>query len=233
MRVIVDMTSSIDIYDNDKHPLAAKFDSLEDDESSVSALTPKLKLYLEKRQDKEPEQLPDKGKSKKRMLYFSFLIAFVVIAASLGAFYIDKKQVSSRATMAPDFTLKDLNGDAFQLRNSTGKVVVLDFMATWCPSCRSQLPHDKTIVEKYGDKIILVTIDVDPTESEEALRTLARQFSYSSWVWARDTANLAQSYGVSVIPKTVIVDKNSYIRFQHTGVIDASGLIEEIDQLLS
>ena len=137
-------------------------------------------------------------------------------------------------TLAANFSLTDQNGSSSWLSDFIGKVVVIDFMATWCGPCRQQLPHLKVIWEKedYSDKIVLMSIDIDPTESAETLRSFAQGFPYATWIWARDTANLGQAYQVAGIPKTVIIDQDDYIRFTHTGVTYASTFIEKIDQLL-
>jgi len=55
-----------------------------------------------------------------------------------------------------------------------GKVVVLDFMATWCGPCRLQMPHFKVVGERYDREIVLISIDVDPRESPEVLRPFAQ-----------------------------------------------------------
>ncbi len=114
-------------------------------------------------------------------------------------------------------------------------MVILDFMATWCGGCRAEIPHLGEIWQKedYKNKIVIVSINVDPTESAETLKSFAQEFPYATWIWARDTANLAQVYEVVYIPKIVIIDTDGYIRFKHDDVTGASALMSEIDQLLS
>ena len=169
---------------------------------------------------------------RRRTIYVSLIVLGIIIVAIAGSWYL--QQSRGTGTLAPDFSLTDLNGDAFRLSDFKGKVVVIDFMATWCGPCRQQLPHLKVIWEKedYSDKIVLMSIDIDPTESAEILRSFAQGFPYATWIWARDTANLGQVYQVAGIPKTVIIDQDGYIRFTHTGVTYASTFIEKIDQLL-
>ena len=111
-------------------------------------------------------------------------------------------------------------------------MVVIDFMATWCGPCRMEMLHLNVVWEEYGGKIVLMSIDIDPRESEEVLSAFAKEFPYATWIWARDTANLGRVYEVSAVPKMVIIDQDGYIRFTHTGVTDVSTLIQEIDQLL-
>jgi thiol-disulfide isomerase/thioredoxin len=184
---------------------------------------------------------------QRRKAILKLLIVFVVIVAAIaGSWYLLQLKSQGEASpevtpeagrepsrpLAPDFSLTDLGGNAFRLSDFRGKVVVIDFMATWCGPCRMQMPHLKVVWEKYGGEIVLMSIDIDPRESEEVLGAFAKEFPYATWIWARDTANLGQVYEVSAIPKTVIIDQDGYIRFTHTGVTDASTLIQEIEQLL-
>jgi thiol-disulfide isomerase/thioredoxin len=76
--------------------------------------------------------------------------------------------------LAPDFSLTDLKEDTFRLSDFRGKVVVLDFMATWCGPCRLQMPHFNVVRERYDREIVLISIDVDPRESTEVLRSFAQ-----------------------------------------------------------
>lgn len=182
--------------------------------------------------DQETELPPIKKKNSRRLFLLSFLSALVIVAAFASVSYLSRQGSLEKLGFAHDFTFSDLNGSTFQLSNLAGKVVIIDFIATWCSACRNQLFQDKAIVEKYGTKIIMISIDIDPTDSEHDLRALAQHFSYSTWLWARDTANIAHLYEVAVIPKTVVIDRDSYIRFEHTGLVDASDLMPKIDQLL-
>jgi len=162
-------------------------------------------------------------------------LAFVLLFAAIflfGALILSNAPTNSDAH-APDFSLTDLDGNTFSLSDFMGKVVIIDFMATWCGPCRQQMSHYKVVWETYFDKIVLMSIDVDPRESENMLRAFAQQFTYATWIWARDTANLAEAYKVTAIPKTVIIDQDGYVTFTHVGVVDASVLIQEIDQLIA
>lgn len=136
-------------------------------------------------------------------------------------------------TLAPEFSLNDLNGNTFKLSDFKGKIVILDFMATWCGPCKMQIPHLNFVKERYGDLVILVSISVDPNhDSEETLREFLNKYPYASWIWVRDTANLRRAYGVTAIPTLVIIDREGYIRFRHVGLTSSSTLIREINKML-
>jgi thiol-disulfide isomerase/thioredoxin len=137
-------------------------------------------------------------------------------------------------TQAPDFALTDLDGNAFRLSDFKDKVVVLDFMATWCGPCKQQIPHLRAIWEKYRDRVVIISIDVDLSESEDVLRSYRHNYPYATWIWAKDIAEqrVAVVYGVRAIPTIVVIDQEGYIRFLHVGLTDSSTLAREIDELL-
>ncbi len=179
--------------------------------------------------------------SKKNMLLSVFLLTIIIVAV-LGGWYMfqqsrgEPSPESERehpGILATDFSLTDLDATNFKLSDFRGKVVVINFMATWCSACTSQMPNYGTIHERYGDAITLMTIDIDPRGSEETLRNYSKELPYATWIWARDTANLGALYEVEYIPKTVLIDPDGYIRFEHIGVTDPSTFITEIEELLS
>ena len=185
---------------------------------------------FEQKDSKNSSMETDIVARRKRKIIFGLLILLGVVAVVVvGIFYLLQEH---SPTLAPEFSLTDLNGNAFNLSDFKGKVVVIDFMATWCGPCRLEMPEFKVIWEKYEDDIVMMSIDIDPTESVQTLRSYAQEFPYATWTWARDTANLGQAYHVTRIPKTVIIDQDGYIRFTHVGVTPSSTFIQEVDQLL-
>ncbi|MCS7140488.1 MAG: TlpA disulfide reductase family protein [Nitrososphaerota archaeon] len=136
-----------------------------------------------------------------------------------------------RGPRAPDFSLMDLNGTVFKLSDFRGKVVVLDFMATWCEPCRRQIPYLNVVKERYGDLVAIVSIVINPISSE-AIKEFLRGYPYAKWIWVIDTANVWRIYNVSAIPTLFIIDREGNIRFKHIGLTEPSVLIEEIDKIL-
>jgi len=156
-------------------------------------------------------------------------ILFFTIVTIAGVWYVTQ----SNPVLAPDFSLTDLDENIFSLTDFRGRIVILDFMATWCGPCRLQMPYNKLVWEEFGDKLILISIDIDIMESEETLKTFAQEYQYATWIWAKDTAKLSEVYKVASIPTTVIIDQEGYIRFTHVGVTSSSTLIQEIKELMN
>ena len=162
-----------------------------------------------------------------------FIILFSTAIITISGIWFTLQNQEHPGILAPAFSLVDLDGTDFKLVDFWGKIVVVDFVATWCGPCRQQIPHYEEIWEKYRDDIVLMSIDVDIRETEETIRAFAQDFPYSTWIWARDTANIGRDYQVTTIPKTVIIDQEGYIRFEHVDVTNASTFTVEIEKLLS
>jgi len=135
---------------------------------------------------------------------------------------------------APNFTLVDINGEQFSLSDHLGKVVLLDFFATWCGPCISEIEHLKSLYNRYSpNQTVILSISVDPnSDTVKILQNFAQQ-NEMAWTVARDTANVADKYGVSAIPHLVIVDAEGYKIHDHVGLTGETTLRSEIDSLLS
>jgi thiol-disulfide isomerase/thioredoxin len=162
---------------------------------------------------------------QKKILVPLFFLLIVTIA---GVWYITRP----RPSLAPAFSLTDLDGMPFSLSDFRGKIVIIDFMATWCGSCRLQIPYYEVIWEEYQDRIVILSIDIDVRESEEILRDFAQDYPYATWIWARDTVNLSEAYKITLIPTTVIIDQEGSISFIHVGVTSSTTLNQEIQELM-
>jgi thiol-disulfide isomerase/thioredoxin len=184
-------------------------------------------------------------RTNQRVLVLLMVLGGVAIAVFASGWYLFSQRIQQvgslpaggpvSGTLAPDFALTDLDGITFRLSDFKGKVVVLDFMATWCGPCKQQIPHLRTIWEKYRDGVIIISIDVDLSEPEDVLRSYRQNYPYATWIWAKDTAEqrVAVAYGVRAIPTIVVIDQEGHIRFLHVGLTDSSTLAREIDELLS
>lgn len=156
-------------------------------------------------------------------------IAVVVAAIAFGGWYL----LQPRGGME-DFTLTDIDGNTFSLSDFRGKVVLLDFMATWCGPCRASMPGLVTLHEGLGDRVEIISITVDPSyDSESTLRAWKANWG-AEWIHARDLADppVSQRYEVTGIPTYVIVDGKGVAKFRHVGLTPEATLREELLSLL-
>jgi thiol-disulfide isomerase/thioredoxin len=101
----------------------------------------------------------------------------------------EQTTASTGQDKAPDFTLIDLDGNIFTLSDKTGQIVLLDFMATWCGPCQAAMPDLVKLYEEFGDKVVMISISVDPSfDTDEVLSGWRDQWG-ASWIHARDLAD--------------------------------------------
>jgi len=133
---------------------------------------------------------------------------------------------------APDFTIMTLDAQTMRLAELRGKVVVLDFMATWCIPCQQQMPHLARIYEKYKDRgLVLISIDADPKETYQELASFRSKYA-AQWPFALDKGEVTSAYRVSYIPMTFLIDREGVIRFKHLGFIGEAALGAEVEKYL-
>ena len=135
---------------------------------------------------------------------------------------------------APDFNLKALDGKMLQLSALKGKVVLLDFWATWCPPCRAEIPHFKELYAQYhakGLEVIGVALD-DGGERDVAPFAKENQINYP--LSTTGAQQLAQQYGgIRGIPTTFLIDKQGKIAKKYVGYQDKAVFEKEIQVLLA
>jgi cytochrome c biogenesis protein CcmG/thiol:disulfide interchange protein DsbE len=133
---------------------------------------------------------------------------------------------------APDFTLKDSSGAPVRLSALKGKVVLLDFWATWCHGCQTEIPWYVDFEKKYG-KVGLEAIGVSMDEDGwKAVKPYLRQHSinYPIVVATKDVAN--EYGGLPSLPVTLLIDRKGNIAELHAGMVDKNEFEKKIRQLL-
>ncbi len=141
-----------------------------------------------------------------------------------------KAQASNRPE-APLFTATDLNGRKIQLADYKGKVVLLDFWATWCGPCRIEIPEFVNLQNRYRDRG-LVVLGVSLDDSVEPVREFYRELNMNYPVVMAEE-RIAELYGgILGLPTTFIIGRDGRIYSKHIGATDASVFEDEIKELL-
>src|SRR5664279_4017995 len=117
---------------------------------------------------------------------------------------------------APDFTLASTGDKNIKLSDYRGKVVILDFWATWCPPCRRGIPDLIEIQKEYGNDVVVIGISMD-TDSKSDVVPFIKQMGVKYHIAYAD-AGVVQAYGgVESIPTSFVIDKNGNIVDNHIG----------------
>lgn len=135
-----------------------------------------------------------------------------------------------KAKFAPDFKVVSSAGEAMSLEKYRGKVVLLDFWATWCGPCRVEMPEVKRLWKKFGgENFVIIGINMD--RSENAFNSYVKQEElawpqyFDGLAWNN---KIAQLYNVNSIPHTVLIDHNGVIHALGVRAGSLSGKIEDL-----
>lgn len=139
---------------------------------------------------------------------------------------------------APGFKLTNLDGKEFSLEQFKGKVVMIDFWATWCGPCKSSFPGIKKVVEKYSNSDNMNFLFINSWERVENKKETAQKFitdnSYPFNVLLDLDNQVIEKYKVSGIPTKFLIDKNGNIRFKSIGYSgDDNKMIAEMTAMIS
>ncbi len=146
----------------------------------------------------------------KKLISAALLTALILTLSVAGLAMGGKPQVQP-GIMALDFSQKTLDGNREMLSLHRGKIVFLNFWASWCPACRSELPSIQRLNQKMvGKSFVLLTVAVDQG-GELALRPFMKQNNLLFPVIIDSDGYLSNQYGVVNIPTTFIIDKNGRI----------------------
>ena len=149
------------------------------------------------------------------------ILMFFVLMSNAGAYGI--KQDSSRA---PNFTLKDLKGARISLSDYKGKVLFLNYWATWCGPCRAEIPDFIEVYDEYKDKgLEILGISVDRISADK-VSDFARK-NKMNYPVAMATQELFQKYQPpNFIPTTLVIDGNGKIKYTKVGMMSKREIID-------
>jgi thiol-disulfide isomerase/thioredoxin len=118
---------------------------------------------------------------------------------------------------APPFLLQDLDGNPVSTAQWQGKVVILNFWATWCPPCREEIPILVELAKKYKDSLLIIGVSVDDGPPDE-VRQFVKAFhmNYPIVMWSHEL--ISEYGGVPALPTTFVINKEARIVQKHEGL---------------
>jgi len=131
---------------------------------------------------------------------------------------------------APDFTLTSIYGTSVTLSNYRGRVILLDFWATWCGPCREEIPELSQLYSTYKDQGLEI-ISIDLQEKPSDVRAFAKQNGMVWTVVVDLNGTVADEYGIEYIPTLVLIDTKGKISCMHIGLTEESVLASEVEEV--
>jgi peroxiredoxin len=156
--------------------------------------------------------------NKKLLPLLNLMLTRTALLLALWAALAGTAQAAAPApgSLAPDFTLRTGSGPNLRLSEQRGKVVLLNFWATWCGPCREEMPHLNRLHEKYkasGFTLLGVNIDDD----SRAALALATKLGVGFPVLLDADKSTSRLYDLGAMPSTVLIDRDGKVRYLHRG----------------
>jgi peroxiredoxin len=154
--------------------------------------------------------------------------AIVVMALAAGC---TDKGAQPGSPVAPDFTLQDMSGKTVKLSDQRGKVVLLEFWATWCPPCRAAVPGLEQLHNAYKDKgLVVLAVSMDEGGWDEVKSFVAEK--HITYTVLKGTSTVAEQYQVRSIPMTLILNKEGKISGRYLGMGSDEDLEKDVKAVL-
>jgi peroxiredoxin len=145
---------------------------------------------------------------------------------------IDEPEIGIQVgQIAPDFTLNSTRGLSFRLSQYRGQPVLLNFFATWCGPCRSEMPAVQRVYARYRPQGLAI-LAVDLNEGAEPVSNLGRELKLTYPLLLDYNGKIADSYGARSIPRSFFIDANGIIRTVRVGSLDEDQITEAVDNLM-
>lgn len=161
------------------------------------------------------------------------LVLILVFTLAVSGAHADPEAMYGKTF--PDFTVKTIDGSTFTLSESlkTHDLVLINFWATWCGPCCMEFPYLQEAWEKYADRIDVIALSVEKTDTIKKLNSFAKKNGYSFSI-GRDEEKLFNSMRGNAIPTTLIVDRDGRVVYVEVGAkTSVSDFTDLFDSLLN
>lgn len=145
----------------------------------------------------------------------------------------EEGKTEDKKAKAVDFTVYDEDGKEVKLSDYKGTPVVLNYWASWCGPCQSEMPLFKEVNNKYGDnvKILMINMTDGQRETAESAKKFMVDNEYDMLTLYDKDLDFANKYNVASIPRTVFIDKEGFITMERIGIVNEEFLEAMIEKI--
>lgn len=175
---------------------------------------------------------------KKTILIFGLFLV-ILVGASVGYRMLSRNFASpqpdteQKVIKAPDFKVTNSQGETVSFSDFSGKPIVINFWATWCPPCKEELPAFDELSRKYKDKVMFMMVNMTDgvEETEDKAKKFVKSKGYEFPLFFDTELEAATVYGVRSVPFTVFIDAKGNIIKGRIGAMSHDELEQYVKQL--
>ncbi len=164
------------------------------------------------------------------MIKKSILVAFIIISLLTMVNTINANTPDNKK--APEIVLKTLEGKTVKLSDYKGKIVIVDFWATWCPPCRKGIPDLIELQKTYSKDLVVLGISLDQERTLKDLKPFIENYGINYPVVLGDEKVVKDYGGINAIPTSFIIDQKGFIIDSHVGLVPKTVYEDKIKKLL-
>lgn len=168
----------------------------------------------------------------KKILAISILVFLIGYAIYNTVIPSNAKVGVTEGNAAPDFELTTLDGEKMSLSDLKGKKVLVNFWATWCPPCRSEMPDMQQIYDEYDDDVVIAAVNLTSSESSvDTVESFVNELSLTFPILLDEKGKVNNEYEVLSYPTSYFIDEEGIIKTKFVGALSYDQMKKLIDDM--
>ena len=140
--------------------------------------------------------------------------------------------INKDSDKAPDFALKSVDGKIVKLSDYKGKIIIIDFWATWCPPCRRGIPDLVEIQKEYKKDLVVIGISLDAAKTIKDVPGFIKEYGINYPIVYGDQQVTIDYGGIRSIPTSFVIDQKGNVVDSNVGLVSKETFVNKIKELL-